>query len=246
MLRPDKPAPVLLFKQLVTKTITMQDEYVPHNVAALKYLASHSEVHPEMIFVVGTSLGGRAAPRICAASSVPIAGMISLAGASRPLIDEMLDQFEYLQEHLPKAEAMYRRERLAVVEVKTLVEQGKGLSKGKDPPKDFTFPIPMSYFIDDYENDPVELARGLGLPMLFMHGAEDWQVPPEDLERWKEGLKGSKAKSRAVFRLYDDVGHLFISFKNDMKGPHQYDEPGHVSGSIIKDIVQWIEQLTQR
>ena len=238
MLRPDKPAPVLLFKQLVTKTVTMQDEYIPHNVAALKDLASHSEVHPEMIFVVGASLGGRVAPRICAASSVPIAGMISLAGASRPLIDEMLDQFEYLQEHLPKAEDMYRRERVAAEEVKTLVEQGKGLSKGKNAPKDFTFPISMSYFIDDYENDAVEIARGLDLPMLFMQGAKDWQVPPEDLEKWKAGLGGSKAKPRVVFRLYDDVGHLFTAFKNDMKGPHQYDEPGHVSGSIIKDIVQ--------
>ena len=246
MLRPDKPIPVLLWKQLITKTITMYDEYVPHHVAALRYLACHPEVDPEKIFVVGASLGGRLAPRICAASDVPVAGMISLAGASRPLVDEMLDQFEYLQEHLPKPKEAYEKERSAAIEVKTLVEQGKGWSKGKTPSKDFTFPISMSYFIDDHENDPVRIAGGLDLPLLFMQGAQDWQVPCQDIERWKKGLKGSKAGQGAVFRVYDDVGHLFIAFKNDEQGVFQYDEPGHVAGSIISDIVQWIKQVVQQ
>ena len=243
MLRPDKPLPVLLFKHFVTKTITMHDEYIPHHVAALKYLARHPEVDPKKLFVVGASLGGRMAPRICAASQVPIAGMISLAGASRPLVDEFIDQLRYLQKHLPKPDEAFKRETVAAEEVKILVEQGKGLSKGKYPPKDFTFPVSMSYFTDDYESKPVEVASGLELPMLFMQGAKDWQVPPQDLDRWKEGLKGSRAEGRASFRLYDDIGHLFIAFKNEEKGAFQYDEPGHVAEPIIIDIVQWIEQV---
>ena len=70
-------------------------------------------------------------------------------------------------------------------------------------------------------------------------------MPPGDLERWKEGLKGSRAGQKSIFRLYDDVGHLFIAFKNDEKGAFQYDEPGHAAGSVIKDIVQWMEQVVQ-
>ena len=185
------------------------------------------------------------APRVCAASTVPLAGMIAVAGASRTLLEEVLDQTVYLQQHFPKSDDLYERQMAAAREVKKLVEQGQGLSKGKSTPKDFMMPLCMSYFIDDFENDPVHVARGLEIPMLFMQGKKDWQVPASDLEIWREGLKWSSAEQRATFLLYDDVGHLSVPFKNEEKGAFQYDEPGHVSELMVKDVAKWIAQVVE-
>lgn len=244
VLRMDKPFLMLVFKQLVTKTITMHDEYVPGHIAGLKYLAAHPEIDERQIFVLGGSMGGTMAPRICAASSVPVAGMISLAGASRPLLNELLDQFAYLQEHFPKPEEKYERERASMKEVIKFLENGEPASKWKTVSKDLPIPLPYSYLLDGYKNNPVEAAKGLKIPMLFMHGKQDWHVPTEDMEVWRTGLIGSSVAKQSTFRLYDDVGHLFVPFKNEEEGPFRYDEPGHVSSTVVRDIVQWIEQVS--
>ena len=187
-------------------------------------------------------MGGALVPRICAASPVSVAGMISMAGYSRTFVEEVLDQFAYLQRHLPKPKLVYEREMAAFEEVNELVKQGKGLSRGKSAPKDLPFPLPMSYFVDDYEIRPAEVAKELKIPRLFLHGRDDWQVPPSDLQIWQESLK-RHPEAQTRFRLYDGLGHLFVKFENQEKGAFQYDEPGHVSSQIITDIVQWIYQV---
>jgi uncharacterized protein len=236
----DKPWASLIFKQFVTKTVTVGDEYLPQNTTALSFLAAHPEVDSQRIFLLGLSLGGTVAPRICAASPVPLAGMISMAATCRPLVDVFLDQSVYLQDHFPKPTKTYELEIDAIKQTQMLLRQDKGLSHGRNPPKHLPYSLPMSYFIDDFIHNPVQIARDLDLPMLFLHGARDWQVLPADLEKFRSGLEGSQGANRAICRMYDDVGHLFVPFTNEEEGPFQYDEPGHVSPVVIKDIIQWI------
>jgi hypothetical protein len=241
----DKPWASLMFKQFITKTVTVGDEYLPQNLAALSFLASHAEVDPKRIFLLGISLGGTVTPRICAASPTPLAGTISMAASFRPLVDVFLDQSIYLQDRFPKPANMYELEIGAIKETQMLLREGKGLSQGRSPPKHLPYPLPMAYLIDDYEHSPVQLARHLDLPMLFLHGARDWQVSPADLEAFRSGLEGSQGGKRASFRLYDDVGHLFVPFRNEEEGPFQYDEPGHLSPVVIRDILQWIGSVEE-
>lgn len=61
----DKPLKYIALKQFAFRSLTLDDEYVVHNTAALKYLADHPKIATDRIFVLGMSLGGRVAPRIC-------------------------------------------------------------------------------------------------------------------------------------------------------------------------------------
>jgi hypothetical protein len=44
--------------------------------------------------------------------------------------------------------------------------------------------------LKDY--DPVAVARGLSIPILFLQGERDFQVTMEDFDLWKKGLAGAK------------------------------------------------------
>lgn len=61
----DKPLAYIALKQFALKSLTLNDEYVAHHVAGLKYLADHPQIASDKIFVLGASLGGRVGPRIC-------------------------------------------------------------------------------------------------------------------------------------------------------------------------------------
>ena len=244
-LRMDKPMPVMLLKMLVTKTVSMYDEYIPGGLAALKYLSTHLEVDPSQIFVLGASLGGGVSPRLCAASPYPVAGMISIAGNSKSLVEAILSQMEYCQEHFPRQKDEYGAERRTLEEIEHLLQSGRATKLGKSPVDKLPIPLPMSYLIDDVAHDPVAIANTLNLPMLFVQGKDDWQVTMDHFEKWKDGIKGNSTAARTTFRLYDNVGHLMIKFKNKERGMLQYDEPGHVDEEIVKDIVQWIQQVVQ-
>lgn len=65
VLRMDKPLAYIALKQFALKSLTLEDEYVTHHIAALKYLAYHPNIASDKIFVLGASLGGRVGPRIC-------------------------------------------------------------------------------------------------------------------------------------------------------------------------------------
>jgi hypothetical protein len=55
-------------------------------VLAAELLRSRKEIDPKRIFILGHSLGGTLAPRI-ASEDPSLAGIIILAGATRPLLD---------------------------------------------------------------------------------------------------------------------------------------------------------------
>ena len=241
----DKPLDYIAFRQFVMKSLTLYDEYVPHHCTALTYLDRHPRIDSKHIFVLGASLGGGVAPRICAESSLPLAGMISCAGICRPFLDPIISQTRYSQLHFPQAVDEYEKEMKALQAVQEYLAEDPSNSKARDPTQDLSVPLPLSYIRDDYEHNPAEIARTLDMPMLFVQGGQDWQVEADHLDSWRAGLKGSIACEKAAYRLYEDVGHLLISFENEAKGLLQYDEPGHVKPEIIKDMTQWMEQIVR-
>ena len=74
---------------------TLNDEYVPQAVAAIKLLSQHPAVDIGRIFLLGHSLGGTVAPRVAAAEP-SIAGLIILAGGAQPLHWVLVRQARHL------------------------------------------------------------------------------------------------------------------------------------------------------
>jgi dienelactone hydrolase len=69
-------------------------ETVDDALAASALLHARPEVDSRRVFLLGHSLGGYLAPRI-AARDTALAGLVILAGNTRPLADLLLEQTEY-------------------------------------------------------------------------------------------------------------------------------------------------------
>ncbi len=88
--------------------ITVKEETVDDAAAAVGLLAAHEKIDPKRIFVLGHSLGGSLLPRIAAVRG-DIAGLVSLAGSTRPLEDLLLEQVRYLLRSMARSATRRKR-----------------------------------------------------------------------------------------------------------------------------------------
>jgi dienelactone hydrolase len=214
-------------------SMTVNDEVVDDALAAVQALGAVSEVAPNRIFVLGHSLGGTLAPRI-AQRNPRIAGLVLLAGATRPMGPMMVEQMRTIaaldgaispqeQEQIQKVESEWKR----------IVEIGKGAAH---TPDEMLLGAPPSYWIDLLKYDAAATARALSIPILVMQGQRDYQVTSADLDGWKRALAG---RPQATFKLYPALNHLFMP-GTGKSTPAEYEQPGHVDESVVRDVAEWI------
>ena len=82
-------------KSLEVNNFTVEDEVIDDVIAAINLLNETPVVNHSQIFVLGHSLGGYLAPRIASQDNL-VAGLIIMAGPTRPLEDLILEQTRYL------------------------------------------------------------------------------------------------------------------------------------------------------
>jgi len=149
--------------------------------------------------------------------------MLAPAGRKLPVV--IVQQMRYLGEGSPK-------------DLAELERQAGEVSAHKMPPAQFFFGAPALYYYDLDARDEVALARSLNLPILILHGARDFQVLDEDIRIWQTGLKGD---TKVKVETFPSLNHLFI-VGTGKPGPVEYNTPGHVDGSVIGAIADFIEQ----
>lgn len=230
VLRYDKRTKVYAEELANVQNFTVKEESIDDAVAAVELLRQTPNIDPKRIFVAGHSLGGYLAPRIAQADT-NIAGLIILAGATRPLEDAMLEQVQYIASlsgsSVPTS---------TVTELKTQVDAVKALKPG-DESKPPILNIPVSYWLDLQNYRPTELASQLTLPMLILQGERDYQVTMVDFQNWQTALS---SHSNVRFKSYPDLYHLFIS-GTGKSTPAEYQQPGHVAKSVVDDIAAWVK-----
>lgn len=212
---------------------TVEEETIDDALAALSILHKAEHVDKNRVFLLGHSLGGMLAPRICAGHS-GIAGLIIMAGNARPLEDLVLEQTIYqasLGKELP-ADAKRRLD-----EVKRQVAAVKELST-QTPSKGMLLHLPTSYWVDLQGYDPTDVARSFKRPMLILQGENDCQVNPKiDFERWRKALCG---RTDVVLKSYPSLNHLFMYTATKSTGA-EYQPQGNVAGIVVSDIAAWIK-----
>lgn len=216
--------------------LTVKEETVDDALAAVALLRQTKGIDASRIFVLGHSLGGYLAPRI-GLGDPGIAGLIVMAGPTRPLEDLMLDQFNYLA-------SLGQIDQAQLAAVKQQVAQVKALQPddATKVPSAILFNTPAAYWLDLKGYNPPAVAAKLPQPMLILQGARDYQVSPQDdFQGWKSGLA---QKSNATFKLYDDLNHLFMTGQGK-SAPDEYVTPGHESSSVVLDIAAWIGSANQ-
>jgi len=213
----------------VDSRYSVQEETVDDAVAAVRSAAASPGVDPQRVWVLGHSWGGTLAPRIAAAAAPNVAGVVILAGATRPLQDLLVDQMRYL--HGPDAPTVVATEAFAQV------VRDPGLAAGQTV-EVLGAKLPGSYFLDLRAYDPARTAAGLQIPILVLHGERDYQVRRADYDGWQRALAG---QPRAQLALYPALNHLFQEGAG-RSAPSEYARPDqHVAVEVIEDIAAFIK-----
>ena len=231
VLRYDKRTKVYPQEMAQLKSLTVKEEAIDDAAAAVEFLRGQPQIDSTKIFVAGHSLGGYLAPRIAQADA-NIAGMIIMAGATRPLEDMMVEQTRYILESdgslSAEDQAQVSKLQKQVTAVRALTGQSTEAVLG----------APVSYWVDLQDYRPADLARGLQLPLLVVQGERDYQVTMQDFKNWQDALSG---QTNVTLKSYPGLNHLFIA--GDAKSvPAEYQTPGNVAPEIIQDVVSWIRQ----
>jgi uncharacterized protein len=212
---------------------TVKDEVIDDALAAVELLRQSQRIAPDKIFVLGHSLGGTLIPRIGKADP-KIAGLIVMAGTTRPFEDVLLEQIMYVASlggpmtDETKKEVDNYKQQIAIV--KSLTPSTKSSASS------LIIGVPASYWLDIRGYVPAEMAKSLKQSMLILQGARDYQSTTADFKIWKDAL-GSRTD--VTLKLYPDLNHLFMTGVGKAT-PAEYAKPGIVAEVMVSDVGDWI------
>ena len=234
VLRYDKRTKVYATKiaQSVDK-LTVQNEVIDDALAAIKLLRSTEKVNPKKIFVLGHSLGGMLIPRIGKADQ-NIAGLIVMAGPTRPLEELILEQSIYIAS-LDGSPSEDEKKQMDVVRGQIANVKSPTLSSST-PASSLPLGVPASYWLDLRDYHPAESAKSLKQPMMILQGGRDYQVTKVDYDGW---LKSLSDQPNVTFKLYPKMNHLFMEGEGK-SAPQEYEKHIPVSKPVIDDLTAWI------
>jgi uncharacterized protein len=219
------------------RTFTVKEEVVDDALSALRTVRALRETASSPVFVAGHSLGAYLGPRI-ASQDGALAGLILLAGPSRPLEEMLVDQSEYLVRvdgtisSDEQAALQQNREQASAVREIARTRKADG---ARQP-----FGLPASYWLDLAGYDPVASATQLRCPILVLQGERDYQVARADFDSWTRAIAG---KARCHSRSYAALNHLFMPGQGPSV-PDEYQRAGHVDRSVIDDIAAFVKSAT--
>jgi uncharacterized protein len=214
--------------------VTVQDEVVDDALSAVRLLRQTPGIDPLRIYVLGHSLGATVAPRI-GQQDPSIAGLIVMAGITRPLEDVILDQYTYLY-GLSGAMTDEQKAELKELSVKVARVKDPNLSN-QVPAKDLPLGVNPAYWLDLRGYQPAEVAKSLAMRIFVLQGERDYQVTVAgDYPAWQKALG---EKSSATLKLYPKLFHLFMTGEGPST-PQEYMVEGHIDEEVIQDIAEWI------
>jgi dienelactone hydrolase len=218
-----------------TREFTVEQEVVEDALAAVALLQADDRVDAARVFVLGHSLGGMLAPRI-GTQDATIAGLVVMAGPARPLEALIADQILYLAELDGEVTPV---EQVRMEQLEQEMSRVATLTEADTASGDVLLGASPAYWLDLRAYDPVETARSLTLPMLFLHGGRDYQVTKVDFDLWRAALQEDP---RVTLLEYPALNHLFVAGEGPSE-PAEYQEPGHVAPEVIADIANWIHGI---
>jgi dienelactone hydrolase len=216
--------------------MTVQEEVIDDTLSAVRLLRQTPGIDPGGIYVLGHSLGATLAPRIGQQDS-SIAGLIVMAGLTRPLEDTILDQFTYLYT-LSGAMTDGQKGELEQLKAKAARVKDPNLSD-QVPAKDLPLDIHPTYWLALRGYQPAEVAKSLPMRIFVLQAGRDYQVTAAgDFPAWQKALG---EKRNATLKLYPKLFHLFMAGEGPST-PQEYLVEGHVSEEVIQDIAGWIKK----
>lgn len=218
------------FVKVYKDGFTVWEEVIEDVLYAIDFALRRNDIDRNKIFILGHSLGGMLLPRIAKASG-KIAGLIIMAGPTRPLEDLIWEQVNYIYSLDGE---ISEEEKTQLDILKREIEKIKKLDNLYSS-SDLILGTPVKYWKDLKDYNPAEELSSLNLPVLILQGGRDYQVTLEDFNGWKSYLKNNNAK----FKLYDKLNHLFLEGEGKSI-PEEYYKEGHIPEYVIKDIADFV------
>ncbi|WP_227980546.1 alpha/beta fold hydrolase [Nocardia spumae] len=211
-------------------------DYVPPAVAAVRRLRERDDVDPARVFVLGHSMGGRYAPRVAVAEP-GVAGLVLLAADTQPMQRAAVRVGRYLMSVAPESARAWLPDPEELLAQAARVEDPD--LPESTPADELPLGLPARVWLDLRAYDPVATAVAAHKPMLILQGGRDYQVTvADDLSGWREGL-GDRAD--VDIRVYEAVNHMFVA-GTGRSTPAEYQAPGHVDGTVVADIAEWLSR----
>jgi fermentation-respiration switch protein FrsA (DUF1100 family) len=201
---------------------TVREETIEDARGGVTLLAATDRIDRKRIFVLGHSLGAMLAPRI-GKEDARVAGLLILAGGSRPLEDIVVEQMKARGTPADVAAAEAAQQRIRDPKL-AVVDDIEFLGRK----------VPASYFLDLRGYRPAEVAAQLERPILVLQGDHDIQVSHVDFEGWQRALS---SRPRAQLKHYPSLTHLFVEGAGTVE---DYEKPAHVAPVVIDDVVAFI------
>ncbi len=224
------------FTPEITARLTVQEEVVDDALAAVHLLRQTPGIDPGRIYVLGHSLGGTVAPRI-GRQDPSIAGLVIIAGMTRPFENAILDQYTYLYSLSGRLTEIQKGE-LEQLRAKVARVKDAGLSAAV-PAKDLPLGVPPAYWLDLRGYQPAEVAKSLVMRIFVLQAGRDYQVTTKgDFPAWQRALG---EKSNVTLKVYPRLSHELIAGEGPAT-PQDYLVEGHVSAEVVQDIAAWIRK----
>ena len=98
---------------------------------------------------------------------------------------------------------------------------------------------PESYWKDFDAYNPAQTAAKLDIPLLILQGERDYQVSMQDLQGWRDALRG---RNHATIKSYPTLNHLFQAGEGKST-PSEYAHEGHMPDFVLDDIAAWAARI---
>lgn len=233
VLRFDKRSLVYGQKIAKLKGFTVKEESVDDAILAVELLRRTPEVDSKSIFVAGHSLGGMLIPRI-GQRDKDLAGLIILAGLTRRLEDTYLDQIVYIS---TLDGSISDSEQKEIEQIKKLVAAVKKLKLTDAAETETLLSLPVAYWVDLNNYDPVREGRKLKQPVLILQGESDYNVTMVDFAAWRKALGNRK---NVALRSYPNLHHSFMRTSLVKSTPQEEKKSGNVEEVVVSDLADWI------
>ena len=173
------------------------------------------------IYVAGHSEGSLVALQV--AQQFPLSGLISLAGAGRPIQEVLREQLSNLPANLKNTANEYLDS----------LSAGKRIAQPALPLLSLFRPSIQGYMISWMQLDPAKLLATLNIPSLIVQGDKDLQVQVVDAERL------ARASQLTKLHVIPTMNHVFKSVISDspQENLSTYSDP---SKPVIPALIQYL------
>ncbi|MGI5861623.1 MAG: alpha/beta hydrolase family protein [Myxococcales bacterium] len=211
------------------KSWTLQD-LTSDAQAWLAQLASREDIDGDCLFTLGHSEGGIIAP-LAAAKDGRVAGVALLAGPIDNLLVILREQLDLIaRAHgLPEKQLEEARRTQAVILRRLRSPAASPETEGET----------TAWLRSHAAHDPVELLRGLEIPVLGVFAAGDLQVPVGQAQRLRELAKARAAPTDV--QVFDGLDHAMMADHVERSGMGLlFDPDRRVAPRVPDAIAAWL------